>query len=55
MKKSNIIDKPRKAGAPDLLGVDDYMKALIKFIETCNMPTTIAVQGEWGELSHSLG
>jgi hypothetical protein len=25
MIKSNIIDKPRKAGAPDLLGLDDYM------------------------------
>ena len=46
MIKSNIIDKPRKAGAPDLLGVDDYIHSLIKFIETCTMPTTIAVQGE---------
>jgi hypothetical protein len=54
MKKSNIIDKPRKAGAPDLLGVDDYMKALIKFVETCNMPTTIAVQGEWGSGKTSM-
>ena len=46
--QSNIIDTPRKAGAPDLLGVDDYMHALIQFIETCSMPTTIAIQGEWG-------
>ncbi|MDI1315759.1 P-loop NTPase fold protein [Flavobacterium sp.] len=53
-KKSNIIDKPRKAGADDLLGVDDYMKALIQFIETCNMPTTIAVQGEWGSGKTSM-
>jgi hypothetical protein len=54
MIKSNIIDKPRKAGAPDLLGVDDYMHALIKFIETCNMPTTIAIQGEWGSGKTSM-
>ncbi len=54
MNKSNIIDKPRAAGAPDLLGVDDYMHALIKFIETCNMPTTIAVQGEWGSGKTSM-
>ena len=54
MIKSNIIDKPRKAGAPDLLGVDDYMHSLIKFIETCNMPTTIAVQGEWGSGKTSM-
>jgi hypothetical protein len=54
MSHSNIIDKPRKAGAPDLLGVDDYMHSLIKFIETCNMPTTIAVQGEWGSGKTSM-
>lgn len=54
MNHSNIIDKPRKAGAPDLLGVDDYMHSLIKFIETCNMPTTIAVQGEWGSGKTSM-
>ena len=54
MINSNIIDKPRKAGAPDLLGVDDYMHALIKFIQTCNMPTTIAVQGEWGRGKTSM-
>jgi len=54
MSKSNIIDKPRLAGAPDLLGVDDYISALIKFIETCNMPTTIAVQGEWGSGKTSM-
>ena len=54
MINSNIIDKPRKAGAPDLLGVDDYMHALIKFIQTCNMPTTIAVQGEWGSGKTSM-
>ena len=53
-KKSNIIDKPRAAGAPDLLAVDDYMRALIRFIETCNMPTTIAVQGEWGSGKTSM-
>ena len=54
MIKSNIIDKPRKAGAPDLLGVDDYMRALINFIDTCNMPTTIAIQGEWGSGKTSM-
>lgn len=52
--KCNIIDKPRTAGAPDLLGVDKYMHALINFIETCNMPTTIAVQGEWGSGKTSM-
>jgi hypothetical protein len=30
------------------------MHSLIKFIETCNMPTTIAVQGEWGSGKTSM-
>ncbi len=54
MSNSNIIDNPRKAGAPDLLGVDDYMHALIQFIDNCNMPTTIAIQGEWGSGKTSM-
>jgi hypothetical protein len=54
MKPSNIIDKPRKEGAEDLLGVDKYTNALIQFIETCQMPTTLAIQGEWGSGKTSL-
>lgn len=54
MKASNIIDKPRKEGAEDLLGVDKYTGALIQFIETCQMPTTMAIQGEWGSGKTSL-
>ena len=53
-KPSNIIDKPRKEGAEDLLGVDKYTAALIQFIETCQMPTTLAIQGEWGSGKTSL-
>jgi predicted KAP-like P-loop ATPase len=48
MRTSNIIDKPRKEGAEDLLGIDKYLAALIQFIQTCQMPTTLAIQGEWG-------
>lgn len=53
-KTSNIIDKPRKEGAEDLLGIDKYLNALIQFIETCQMPTTLAIQGEWGSGKTSL-
>lgn len=49
---SNIIDKPRKEGAEDLLGVDKYTTALIKFIETCQMPTTLAIQGDGEVVKH---
>lgn len=51
---SNIIDKPRKEGAADLLGVDKYTDALIQFIESAQMPTTLAIQGEWGSGKTSL-
>jgi len=54
MSISNIIDKPRKAGAADLLGIDNYTEALIQFIQNCEMPTTLAIQGEWGSGKTSL-
>lgn len=54
MNISNIIDKPRKAGAADLLGIDTYTKALVTFIQNCEMPTTLAIQGEWGSGKTSL-
>lgn len=49
-----IIDKPRKAGADDLFGIDTYTSALISFIEICEMPTTLAIQGEQGNGKTSL-
>lgn len=54
MTVSNIIDRPRKAGAEDLLDIDKYTNALVKYIETCQMPTTLAIQGEWGSGKTSL-
>lgn len=51
---TNIIDKPRPEGDPDLLGVDVYTQALIKLIQRCQMPTTIGIQGEWGSGKTSM-
>ena len=51
---SNIIDKPRVGGGRDLLGTDKYLEALIRFIKTAQMPTTIAIQGEWGSGKTSM-
>ena len=51
---SNIIDKPRTGGARDLLGTDKYLESLIRFIKTAQMPTTIAIQGEWGSGKTSI-
>jgi hypothetical protein len=53
-QSSNILDIPRQPGAIDQLGVDDYVDALVNFISTADMPTTIAVQGEWGSGKTSL-
>lgn len=54
MSVSNIIDRPRPADTPDLLDIDKYTDALVKYIETCQMPTTLAIQGEWGSGKTSL-
>jgi hypothetical protein len=53
-KSTNIIDKPRKEGARDLLGTDKYLEALNLFITSASMPTTIAIQGEWGSGKTSM-
>ena len=54
MSVSNIIDRPRPAGETDLLDIDKYTNALVKYIESCQMPTTLAIQGEWGSGKTSL-
>jgi len=53
-KATNIIDKPRIEGGRDLLGTDKYAEALNRFILSANMPTTIAIQGEWGSGKTSM-
>jgi predicted KAP-like P-loop ATPase len=53
-KATNIIDKPRIEGGRDLLGTDKYLEALNRFILSANMPTTIAIQGEWGSGKTSM-
>jgi len=53
-RKTSIVDVPRMAGAEDLLGVDLYTNALIKFIKNADTPITIAIQGEWGSGKTSM-
>ena len=48
MKYTNIIDSPLGGTEKDLLGVSDYVNALSRFLSSASMPTTIAIQGEWG-------
>lgn len=50
----NIVDKPRQSEEDDLLGIDKYTNALVKYIDGCKMPVTLAIQGEWGSGKTSL-
>lgn len=36
------------SGAEDVLEISNYYRGLAKFIQTCQTPMTIAVQGDWG-------
>ena len=51
---SNITDVPRRFGERDLLGTDNYSKALENFIFKADTPMTIAIQGEWGSGKTSM-
>ena len=45
---TSVIDLPLTRAESDLLQVDDYRKALSRFINNSETPITIAIQGEWG-------
>lgn len=52
--KSSIIDIPRQHQQDDLIGIQVYQDALVKFIQLTDTPITIALQGEWGSGKTSL-
>ena len=41
-------DIPVETLEQDEFGIETYVKALCRFIRTCDTPVTIALQGEWG-------
>ena len=51
---TNLIDIPLAAGEQDLLGLEKYTSALVEFISSAQLPTTLAIQGEWGSGKTSL-
>ena len=53
-KKTSVVDIPLRAGEKDLLGVDNYTRALINFVASSDTPMTIAIQGEWGSGKTSM-
>lgn len=51
---TNLIDVPLAGGGEDLLKINKYITGLKKYITVATMPTTIAIQGEWGSGKTSL-
>lgn len=51
---SGLIDKPIEKKEDDSFEVKKYIGALSKFIEGCDTPMTIAVQGDWGSGKTSI-
>lgn len=51
---TNLIDVPLAGGGEDLLKINKYIAALKSYINVATMPTTIAIQGEWGSGKTSL-
>lgn len=48
MRNIGLTDAPIKNLADESLGLSDYVEALSEFIRSCEMPITIACQGDWG-------
>lgn len=51
---TDMRDLPINSSNSDLLNIDKYADALVKFILNSNTPVTISLQGEWGSGKTSL-
>lgn len=49
-----LIDKPIEKKDNDTFNVEQYIEALSKFVQECDTPMTIAVQGDWGSGKTSI-
>ncbi len=47
-------DKPLEQGEKDLFDVSVYIDSLAEFIQDCDTPMTIAIQGDWGSGKTSM-
>ena len=45
---TNIIDMPLTNADEDRLDTGDYVAALARYLSQSSMPTTVAIQGQWG-------
>ena len=46
--KGPLIDNPITESQEDFLEVDGFAQALGRFIDVCDTPVTIGIQGDWG-------
>ena len=49
-----LKDQPIKDRDQEALGLDEYAEVLTEFIQHCDTPLTIALQGDWGSGKTSL-
>ena len=54
MADISVIDVATRSGNEDTLGTGIYAEALSEFIQQCETPLTIGIQGEWGSGKTSL-
>ena len=45
---SNVLDRSIKSEKEDLIGLGEILDGMTEFLNTAEMPFTMAVQGEWG-------
>ena len=43
-----VSDLPLEANDSNCLGTEDYVKGLVQFINGCQTPMSVALQGDWG-------
>lgn len=54
MRSEVIKSATDRPATKDALGVTDYVHALSRFVQDCQTPMTIAIQGDWGSGKTSL-
>jgi Cdc6-like AAA superfamily ATPase len=47
-RRAALIDNPINSHDEDFLELDGFAEALGQFIDTCDTPVTIGIQGDWG-------
>ena len=51
---SSVVDQPTEKREDESLGTGLYAQSLFEFIENCQTPLTVGVQGEWGSGKTSI-